>query len=98
MTPESPLLLEAEGRELFGVVTRPDDDPVVGGVLLLAGVGIAAPGNARLFVRAARDLADAGCLVLRLDCHGFGDSGADGRRPGRAGVAERARPVDRHRG
>ncbi len=77
---EEPLLLAVEGDLRFGVVTRPDDAPRLG-VLLLAGVGIPAFGNARVWVRAASELAAEGAVVLRLDCQGFGDSGADARHP-----------------
>jgi dienelactone hydrolase len=43
-------------------------------VLLLAGAGISASGNARCWVLAARRLSAAGHHVLRLDCTGVGDS------------------------
>jgi hypothetical protein len=62
------------------MVTRPAKSARVG-VLFLAGVGIPAFGNARIWVDAARALAGVGVTSLRLDCEGFGESGADAHHP-----------------
>jgi dienelactone hydrolase len=77
---DEPVLLDVGGEVRFGVATRPEGDAGVG-VLLLAGVGIPAFGNARTWVACARDLAGEGVVTLRLDCAGFGESGADAHHP-----------------
>jgi dienelactone hydrolase len=103
MSPERPVLLDGADRPLFGVATVPPGRPS-GGVLLLAGKAIPAFGNARVWVTAARSLAAAGWLALRLDTAGMGDTAGPaaavipGRPPAedaRAGLAWLAEQVDR---
>jgi pimeloyl-ACP methyl ester carboxylesterase len=72
---EEPVFFEADGRQLFGVVTSPTAEPLGIGVVLLTGGGVALSVNRnRLSVRMARRLAALGYHVIRFDYRGIGES------------------------
>ncbi|MEV6927310.1 alpha/beta hydrolase [Dactylosporangium sp. NPDC051485] len=70
---ELPMFLDAGTHQTFAVVTEPES-PAGTGVVLLAGAGIAAVGNARLWVGLSRELGARGHWVVRLDHRGAGES------------------------
>jgi len=62
-------------RSLVGIVTDPEHfDPARPAVLLLSPARLLRCGANRLYVKLARQLADAGLLTLRFDFSGTGDS------------------------
>jgi pimeloyl-ACP methyl ester carboxylesterase len=72
---EEPVYFEADGRQLFGIVTSPTVEPLGIGVVLLTGGGVALSMNRnRLSVRMARRLAALGYHVIRFDYRGIGES------------------------
>ena len=94
-----------DGTDHFGaVITVPDSEPK-GLVLLLTGTGAARSHRFQLWTRVARELADRGLAVARLDYEGVGDSTGGVREVGltltqREAVAvlrfaRQAIPVDR---
>ncbi|HUP97838.1 MAG TPA: alpha/beta fold hydrolase [Usitatibacter sp.] len=66
---------------LFGIVTRPARESELPAVVMLNAGSIHHVGPHRLYVRLARELAEEGYTVLRLDHEGLGDSVP---RPGEA--------------
>jgi pimeloyl-ACP methyl ester carboxylesterase len=72
---EHAVFFDAEGEQLFGVVTLPTVvDRGVGVVLLPGGRYSTSAGRNRLQCRMARRLAHQGFSVVRFDYHGIGDS------------------------
>ena len=87
---EEPVWLDGASGRLFGILHRPSSyrDPSVFVLMLNSGMQNRS-GPQRLYVNAARQFAEAGISVLRLDLAGVGDSLAenvethfDGHRPG----------------
>jgi pimeloyl-ACP methyl ester carboxylesterase len=80
MTSEHPIFVPFGEQALAAVVTVPEGRPCRGVVLLLQGQGASGRANKyRLWVRAARKLADRGIACIRMDLPGTGDS--TGSRP-----------------
>ena len=76
---ERPVFFPAEGNNLFGVLTEPEEPGNGVGVLLIQGgdtVNVSLHRN-RLAVRLARSLAADGYTCLRFDFHGLGESSGD---------------------
>ena len=73
--PEIPVVIEAPGSEMLGIVSPPER-AVAGevGVLLMVGGAQCRAGSHRQCVTLARHLADAGLPCLRFDLPGLGDS------------------------
>ena len=63
----------ADGH-LFGILTRPATDTGQPAIVMLNAGSIHRVGPHRLYVRLARELAEAGYPVLRIDHEGLGDS------------------------
>jgi pimeloyl-ACP methyl ester carboxylesterase len=78
---ERPVVLPCEPR-LFGILTEPPRSGACrGGVILLNAGATHHVGPNRMYVTLARRWAELGCLVLRLDLAGLGDSAAAHGRP-----------------
>jgi alpha-beta hydrolase superfamily lysophospholipase len=77
---EEPLQIDYEGRELFGILSRPTgtDEGEAALVLLNAGA-IRHTGPSRLWVELARRWAANGTPTLRIDLAGIGDASGRGR-------------------
>lgn len=75
---ECAVVFPCEGRELVGVLHRPDVAASVGVVIVVGGPQYRV-GSHRQFTQLARALADAGYAVLRFDYRGMGDSDGDAR-------------------
>jgi pimeloyl-ACP methyl ester carboxylesterase len=72
---EIPLYLPAGQEHVFAVATRPPVPANGVGVLCLhAGANTQTPHRNRMYTRVCREVAGAGCLALRMDYHGTGDS------------------------
>lgn len=70
---ESPVLIDAGGDRLFGILAGPNDASVA--VLLVQGGWYGTSmGPNRMLLRLERRLADRGCMSLRFDYHGVGES------------------------
>lgn len=79
---ETPIYFDAAGSDLFGVFTRPDGDANGMAVLTLFGAGpFPTLGKNQVRVRLARQLAEQGYHVLRIDYRGIGESGGEPRVP-----------------
>jgi pimeloyl-ACP methyl ester carboxylesterase len=79
---EQPVFFDAKGEDLFGVFTRPDGEPNGVAVLTLFGAGpFPTLGKNQVRVRLARQLAELGYHVLRIDYRGIGESGGEPREP-----------------
>lgn len=72
--PEKLLSFESEGFALSGVLHLPESSPPAGGVVMVHGWTGSKLGPHRMFVKAARRLAEAGWASLRFDLRGRGDS------------------------
>ena len=78
---ERPVVLPCETR-LFGILTEPPRSAACrGGVILLNAGATHHVGPNRMYVTLARRWAKQGCLVLRIDLAGLGDSAAANDRP-----------------
>lgn len=76
-----PIYFDAAGEQLFGVFTRPEGEPNGIAVLVLFGAGnFPTSGRNQARARLARELADLGYHVLRIDYRGVGDSGGEARK------------------
>jgi dienelactone hydrolase len=72
---ESPVIFPANGNELFGIFTEPQQPAKEVVVVLLTGAGqMPMTHRNRLWVRLAHRLAAEGFPVLRFDYHGAGES------------------------
>lgn len=70
-------LFPSEGLHLSAILHRPDTDAPAPGIVMCHGWTGHKIEPGRVFVKAARRLADAGFVVLRFDCRGSGDSEGD---------------------
>jgi pimeloyl-ACP methyl ester carboxylesterase len=72
---EVPAFLDADGEQVFAVLTRPTTTANGVGVVILAGAAwVPAPGRNRQWTTIARRLAGHGYHVARFDYHGVGES------------------------
>jgi pimeloyl-ACP methyl ester carboxylesterase len=72
---EHPLYLPAGRENVFAIVTRPSGPANDVAVLCLhAGARNLTSHRNRMFTRLCREVAGAGCLAMRMDYHGTGDS------------------------
>ena len=71
---EFPVWVPAGEERLCGVICAPDGDSADLGVLLLTGGNYTRTHRNRMWVRAARELAERRVASLRVDYHGVGDS------------------------
>jgi alpha/beta superfamily hydrolase len=77
---EQPVFFDAAGEDLFGIFTRPDGDANGMAILALFGAGpFPTLGKNQVRIRLARQLAELGFHVLRLDYRGIGESGGEPR-------------------
>lgn len=76
MPPEIPVVIEAPGGDLLGIVSPPAECAGAGqtGVILVVGGAQCRAGSHRQCVSLARRLADSGLSCLRFDLPGLGDS------------------------
>lgn len=70
---EEALAFDCAGDQLLGILTRPDEPPGMGVVIVVGGPQYRV-GSHRQFVLLARTLAQAGHACLRFDHRGLGDS------------------------
>jgi exosortase A-associated hydrolase 1 len=76
---ETPAWIDCSGERMLGIISTPTTGPYADvGVLIVVGGPQYRVGSHRQFVRLARALARAGCVSLRFDHRGMGDS--EGRR------------------
>jgi len=78
MATEVPLVFEIEGESAVGVLHEAAHPGTLGVVIVTGGPQYRA-GSHRQFVRLSRDIAAAGCDVLRFDYRGMGDSEGERR-------------------
>lgn len=71
---EYPVFVPANGERLAGVVCAPSGEIEDLGVVLLTGANYTRTHRNRMWVRAARELAERGVPSIRFDYHGVGDS------------------------
>ena len=71
---EHPVFVPAGDERLCGVVCAPDGELQDLAVVLLTGGNYTRSHRNRMWVRAARELADRGLASIRVDYHGIGDS------------------------
>ena len=71
---EYPVFFPAGGERLAGVVCAPTGEPEDLGVVLLTGANYTRTHRNRMWVRAARELAERRIPSIRFDYHGVGDS------------------------
>jgi alpha/beta superfamily hydrolase len=71
---EYPVFVPAGGERLAAVVCAPTGDLEDLGVVLLTGSNYTRTHRNRMWVRAARELAERGIASIRFDYHGVGDS------------------------
>lgn len=71
---EFPVFVPAGGERLAAVVCAPTGDLEDLGVVLLTGANYTRTHRNRMWVRAARELAERGIPSIRFDYHGVGDS------------------------
>ena len=71
---EHPVFVPAGDEHLCGVVCAPDGELQDLAVVLLTGGNYTRSHRNRMWVRAARELADRGVASIRVDYHGVGDS------------------------
>jgi pimeloyl-ACP methyl ester carboxylesterase len=71
---EYPVFFPAGGEHLAGVICVPTDEPEDLGVVLLTGANYTRTHRNRMWVRAARELAQRRVPSIRFDYHGVGDS------------------------
>jgi pimeloyl-ACP methyl ester carboxylesterase len=75
LTPtETPLMIPTGAEHVFGVLVEPPGGTDIAVLFLTAGFNHAGPGKDRLYVRLARQFADAGFAALRIDYVGTGES------------------------
>lgn len=63
-----------ESNRLFGIVSVPESRPATNAVILLNAGAVPHIGPSRMYVTLARDLAQRGYVVLRMDLASIGDS------------------------
>lgn len=72
---ETPVFFEADGEDLFGLYTRPTGESNGIAALVIYGAGsFPTSGKNQVRARVARELADQGYSVLRMDYRGVADS------------------------
>jgi pimeloyl-ACP methyl ester carboxylesterase len=71
---EFPVFVPAGGERLAAVICAPAGEPADLGVVLLTGGNYTRTHRNRMWVRAARELAERGVPSIRFDYHGVGDS------------------------
>lgn len=72
---ETPFFVQAEGEDVFAVLTEPTAPPRgVAAIILSGGAYVGATNRNRVSVRMARELAARGFHAVRMDYHGVGDS------------------------
>ena len=72
---EVPVYFEADGNDLFGVLTRPSVPPLNAALISAAGgLRSTSMGRNRLFVRLSRSVGRTGLHGFRFDYHGVGES------------------------
>jgi pimeloyl-ACP methyl ester carboxylesterase len=71
---EYPVFVRADGERLAGVICAPAGELEDLGVVLLTGANYTRTHRNRMWVRAARELAERGIPSIRFDYHGVGDS------------------------
>lgn len=71
------IVLENEGKKIFGVLHRPLKEGKVPALLICSGFAGSKCGKFRIFVNLAKELANLGIAVLRFDYRGAGDSEGD---------------------
>jgi alpha/beta superfamily hydrolase len=71
---EYPVFVAAGGERLAGVICAPTGELEDLGVVLLTGANYTRTHRNRMWVRAARELAERGICSIRSDYHGVGDS------------------------
>jgi pimeloyl-ACP methyl ester carboxylesterase len=77
---EEPVFFDAGGEDLFGILTRPEGEGNGVVVLTLFGAGpFPTLGKNQVRIRLARELAELGYHVFRLDYRGIGESGGEPR-------------------
>lgn len=77
---ETAVFFEAEGRTLFGILTRPTAAAARPLAIVLQAGGTVSTDRNRVGVRLCRHLADLGFHALRFDYHGVGESDGHGAR------------------
>ena len=75
---ETPLVFEAQGRQLYAILAEPADGPIAPATVVLFNAGaIRRIGPNRMWTEAARRWAARGVPVLRVDLEGIGDASGD---------------------